>query len=124
MGYYIDITKKGTAKAGRERKMTKAERIFRDTYTDCRIFVEAWGETNERFAGVSCKDSESVCKRTLNAMRKFLESERKSIKHSAKLGIITDERKNFLQLALDMVERTIQVEEEKLEMTLEDLLAC
>ena len=91
--------------------MTKAEKIFKDTYTECRRSAQSWGfryNPDGRpigFAGVITE--EVVYIRTLNAIQKFIDSERKTIALNEKYGVSTAERLNLLRYALDMVQVTV-----------------
>lgn len=85
--------------------MTKAERIFKDTYTECRLFIKRHGyEENTGFNAFIMNDDESVCTRTFNAISKLIASERKSIEISEKLGIGNT---TLNRQALNMVEATL-----------------
>lgn len=85
--------------------MTKAERIFNDTYTDCRLHIKRHGyEENVGFNALSMSDDEAVCTRTFNAIAKLIASERKCVDIAEKYGIgdATIKRQ-----ALNMVEATL-----------------
>lgn len=85
--------------------MTKAERIFKDTYTECRLHIKRHGyEENVGFNTLIIKDTESVSTRTFNAISKLIASERKSVEISEKLGI---GNATLNRQALDMVEATL-----------------
>ena len=92
--------------------MTKAERIFKDTYTECRIYTKQWGfkyNPDGRpvgFDSVMSKDAESVCIRTLNDIQRHIDRERKNIERNKKLGVYTKERLEFLSFALEMTQVT------------------
>lgn len=88
--------------------MTKAERIFNDTYTECRQIVKHFGyETYSRLNNLVMKDTECGCTRTFNAIAKLIASERRFIVLSRKLNVINDERAEMLTNALNMVENTL-----------------
>lgn len=85
--------------------MTKAERIFNATYTDCRLHIKIHGyEENVGFNALTMNDDESVCNRTFNAISKLIASERKSIDVAEKLGIGNT---TLSRQALNMVEATL-----------------
>ena len=85
--------------------MTKAEKIFNATYTDCRLHIKRHGyEENVGFNALTMKDDETVCTRTINAISKLIASERKSIEISEKLGIGNTA---LNRQALNMVEATL-----------------
>ena len=85
--------------------MTKAERIFNDTYIECRNIVKHFGyEENSRLSSLVMKDTETVSTRTFNAIAKLIESERKSITAIKKFNM---ERAEMLTNALNMVENTL-----------------
>lgn len=89
--------------------MTKAERIFTDTYTACRVHIKKWGfEENTGFTALSYKDNESVCERTFNAIAKLIATERKTIAIAEKHGFWTAEKVVFYRQALDMTEKTLE----------------
>ena len=88
--------------------MTKAERIFRDTYSECRQIIKHHGyEPNSGLNGLVMKDNETTCTRTLNAISKLLKSEQRSNEMAKKLNAISAERSQMNADALKMVERTL-----------------
>jgi len=100
--------------------MTKAEKIFKDTYTQCRVYIKAWGtERNDNgkvvgFTRLDYSDNDFVCMRTINAVEKLLASERKMLAMDIKLGILEPDRIKVLTDALDMVESTIENQKDSL----------
>ena len=94
--------------------MTKAERIFNNTYTECRIHVQTWGigyndnGTVIGFNSLFNDDDECVCTRTVNAVEKFVPGARKNIELALKYGVIDSEKASMRAKALDMVEATIK----------------
>lgn len=89
--------------------MTKAERIYRKTRFECKRHIEVWGyEENAGFNTVIYNDNETVCKRTLNDMKHFLERARKDLAIDIKLGILTGEQAKLEEQVLNMVEKTIE----------------
>lgn len=88
--------------------MTKAERIFQDTYRECRQIIKHHGyEPNSRLNGLVMKDDETVCTRTLNAISKLLKSEQRANEIARGLEAISAERAQMNADALEMVERTL-----------------
>lgn len=88
--------------------MTKAERIFNDTYRECRAIIRRHGyEPNSGLNGLVMKDNETVCTRTLNAISKLLKSERQNIEMAKKLGTTLAECAQQKEDALKMVEHTL-----------------
>lgn len=110
--------------------MTKAERIFRATYTECRIHAKNWGfqyNPDGRPAGYSsmiCKDTESVCIRTLNEIQKCIDREHKNIERDEKLGISTKERLYLLRYALEMVQVTADNNRKRIRDFQRELASC
>lgn len=89
--------------------MTKAERIYDNTRFECKMHIEAWGyEENVGFNTVIYNDNETVCKRTLNEIRKHLERARKNLAIDIKLNILTSEQATLEEQVLNMVEKTIE----------------
>lgn len=89
--------------------MTKAERIFNDTYTEARVHIKNWGyKEGESFNRLVCSDDESVCKRTINSIMKLVESEKKSLITMFKVGVITYEDLALKLHAIYMVELTAE----------------
>ena len=88
--------------------MTKAERIYNKTRLECKKHIEVWGyEEKSGFNSVIYGDNETVCKRTLNEIKKHLERAKKMLAIDMKLNILTPEQvKNEMQI-LRMVENTI-----------------
>lgn len=97
--------------------MTKAERIFKDTYTECRIHAKAWGKQynpDGSAVGFSGLITEEVtCKRTWNAIQKRIESEKKVLEFDKKYGILDKERLDLLEYAIEMVQSTLNNEMKK-----------
>lgn len=97
--------------------MTKAERIFNDTYQACREHIKDWGvEYNADgsvagFVRLHLHDDEFSCTRTVNAVQKILASKQKSLQLDKKLGLEID---NIKELALKMVQTTINNERKAL----------
>jgi len=98
--------------------MTKAERIFKATYTEARLHVKKWGynpETDrgftEVYTGTETEDNpegELVYRRTMNQLEALLKKEKDSLAHDIKLGFLSEERTELLKNALLMVERTLE----------------
>lgn len=88
--------------------MTKAERIYFKTRYECKKHIENWGfEENAGFHSVIYGENETVCKRTLNEIKKHLERAKRMVIVDLKLGVLThEEAKNEAQI-LKMVENTI-----------------
>ena len=93
-------------------KMTKAERIFRDTYLDCIVHVKRWGfETNPDgrpvgFTGLSTEETTS--RRTWNAISKYIEEEKEIIDMMVKYNVISADEAKIKRFALDMVQVTLE----------------
>ena len=91
--------------------MSKAERIFRSTYTECRLNAKTWGfryNPDGRPVGFnSMITEERVCVRTLNDIQKYIDSERHSLEIDEKLGVTADDRLNLRKYALEMVQVTL-----------------
>lgn len=94
--------------------MTKAERIFNDTYTACRVHVKAWGmerNSDGRAIGFTSLETEEVtCRRTWNAIEKLIAGESKNIELSVKYGVIAEEKAEMKRFALEMVQVTLENE--------------
>lgn len=88
----------------------KARQIFTDTYTVCRIHIKDWGfETNPDgkaigFGNVHTEDV--ICQRTINDMRKLVDTEKKMLKLEHTIGH-ADDFTTLCEQALQMVETTI-----------------
>lgn len=93
--------------------MTKAERIFNDTYRACRNHLKSWGVKYNAdgsvvgFMRLHLHDDEFSCTRTVNAVQKILDSKQKSLVLDKKLGLEID---NIKELALLMMQSTINNE--------------
>lgn len=92
-------------------KETKAEKIFKDTYTECRVHAKTWGfeyNANGKIIGFNKLATEEVtCKRTTNAIQALLNGERKNLEIYRKYGM-EKEKYEFLSKALDMVQSTLE----------------
>ena len=98
--------------------MTKAERIFRDTYTECRKYAKTWGfryNPDGRPVGFNGLITEEVVYvRTLNSVQKFIDRERKKLARDEELDVLDADRLNLLKYALDMVQVTLDNSRESL----------
>lgn len=92
--------------------MTKAEKIFKDTLRTCRRDVESWGfevNPNGRPIGYSNVVCDCVlCRRTFNAIQKFIDSNKRTIELDKKLGIISEEKYKEELFVLDKVQVTLE----------------
>lgn len=91
--------------------MTKAERIFKDTYTACRVLAKRNGLVrNPDGTPVTYRElitEERVCTRTFNRIQKLINTERKTKEIGYKVGAYDEgdyDRKIF---ELDMVQKTL-----------------
>ena len=93
--------------------MTKAERIFKDTYFACRKHVRDLGMKRNpdgrpiAYDTLITKDDESVSIRTCNAVQKFIESEKRRLELNGKFGIGTPESQECNKFALEMTLATL-----------------
>ena len=88
-------------------KMTKAERIFRDTYIACIVHVKRWGfETPVGFTGLSTEETTS--RRTWNAIHKCIEKEQEIIDMMVDYNVISADEAKIKRSALDMVQVTLE----------------
>ena len=92
--------------------MTKAERIFRDTYFECRRHVRNWGiERNPDGRPVaygSLITEEVVSIRTCNAVQKFIDAEKRRLDMNDRYGVGTEESQRFQRQALEMTQATLE----------------
>lgn len=114
----------------RKKRETKAERIFRETRTDCLIAIDKFGyETNPNgksigFNTVTIRDSEIICMRTINALTAILRNRQKHLSRDLMEGFISQERFTQETQVLNMVESTIdnsRLELEKIQKMLDDV---
>ena len=95
-------------------KMTKAERIFRDTYIACIVHVKRWGfETNPDgrpvgFTSLSTEETETTSRRTWTAIHKCIEKEREIIDMMVDYNVISADEAKIKRSALDMVQVTLE----------------
>ena len=93
--------------------MTKAERIFKDTYFECRKHVKTWGvERNPdgrpvAFGSLITKDTESATIRTCNAVQKLINSEARRLDMNDRYGVGTPESQKMQRDALEMTQATL-----------------
>lgn len=93
--------------------MTKAERIFKDTYFECRKYVKDWGiERNPdgrpvAFGTLITRDDEHASIRTCNAVQKLITSESKRLDLNDKYGVGTPESQQKNRWALEMTQATL-----------------
>lgn len=94
--------------------MTKAEKMFINNRHECTKHIMAWGyETNPDgtaigFNTIATNDFDHICTRTLNAVEKLVENDRKRNALNLKYGIIDDETYDLRIKALNMVEATVK----------------
>ncbi len=93
------------------RKLTKAERIFNDTYTECRIHIKDWGferNPNGEAIGFNGMCTEEVMSnRTCNAIENLIRTEKKMLQFDHDLGT-ADDWTELCEHALEMVESTLE----------------
>lgn len=96
--------------------MTKAERIFNNTYTECRIHTKTWGmQRNPNgkaigFTGLIKRDSDTSCKRTWNAIQKLIDSKKKQVEIALKYDFGDREYYEMCSFALEMVQSSLDNE--------------
>ena len=94
--------------------MTKAERIFYDTFCECKRYIRDWGyKENPDGSAVGYNtviygDNETVCTRTMNDIEKCIERMRKHYNQSLKFGVLDDDRYMLNIQALNMVHATVR----------------
>lgn len=90
--------------------MTKAEKIFKDTYTECRLHARTWGFERTPEGKVigfnNLATEEATCRRTFNAIQKFIDSEARRIELDKKF-FGEDEDTALREYALEMVQETL-----------------
>lgn len=90
--------------------MTKAERIFMVTWSQCKKHMRTWGKQynpNGRpisFNGLCCNDNESISVRTLNDIQKFVDRRRRQVIINDTFGIGTVEAREDQVYILDAVQ--------------------
>ena len=88
--------------------MTKAERIFKETYSECRTHIKIWGyKENSGFNRMAYKDNETFSKRTANAVQKLIDNERKRLELAKEIDALPIDRIAFMEQALKMVQVTL-----------------
>ena len=101
--------------------MTKAERIYGATRSECKRHIENWGYTTNPdgtaigFASVICLDDESVCTRTLNEIEKILLKKRKMESQFFGAGIHDAEKNQKETQIMNMIGTTIMNNRKALE---------
>lgn len=94
--------------------MTKAERIFYATRSECRKHIDTWGyELNPDgtvvgFNSVIIRDDETYCTRTLNAVAELLRLHRNHNYRALQLGIISNDEAIRREQIANMIEQTIE----------------
>lgn len=98
-------------------KQTKAQKIFTDTYTECRIHIKDWGlerDQNGKAIGFNRLSTEEVvCTRTCNAVENLINTEKKMLKFDHEIGIANDWTA-LCEQALEMVESTLNNQRESI----------
>ena len=91
-----------------KNKMPKAERIYIDTYFDCRHHIKTFGyEENVGFNSLTYNDNEKVGTRTLNEIQKYINLDRKKLEMNIKLNILTADKIKLNKQVLNMVQVTL-----------------
>ena len=98
-------------------KQTKAQKIFTDTYAECRIHIKDWGfERNQNGKAIGFNrlyTEEVVSTRTCNAIEKLIYGEKKMLEFDHEIGI-ADDWTALCEQALEMVESTLENQRESL----------
>lgn len=88
--------------------MTKAEKIFNETYTECRLHARTWGcersENGKAIGFNKLATEEATSRRTWNAIQKLIDKERERIEFDKRLGIDVRE---VVEFGLEMVQETL-----------------
>lgn len=91
--------------------MTKAEKIFKDTFYACMNHIKTWGydvDKNGKAIGFNRLNTEEVtCTRTFNAVQKFINNRRKDSEIAKRLGIADPEWDELVGQALNMTQSTL-----------------
>ena len=91
---------------------TKAERVFKETCFQCHRHIETWGyavNPSGKAVGFNRVHSEEeVCTRTLNAMAKLSQAQRKFWQNCLKTKVIDMEKYTMEIKVLNMVDSTIE----------------
>lgn len=95
--------------------MTKAEKIFDATYRECRIHIMNWGipdrNPNGKMIGYSGLITKEVTsRRTWNAIQKLIDKEWENLKRDRYLEILSAERLEALESALEMTQSSLDNE--------------
>ena len=85
--------------------MTKAERIFTNTYSECRIMVKTHGFEGIGFGSLITEETTST--RTYNTIQKLIDKEKRNLELNRKLKVTSEERQELLENALEMVQITL-----------------
>lgn len=105
--------------------MTKAEKIFKDTYQACRKHLRDFGyEYNPNGKPVSFGSlitEEATSTRTWNAIQKYIDSERRNLKEMKELEILEPEKIKLYETALEMVQVTLDTQRANWKAFLESL---
>ena len=93
-------------------KMTKAEKIFNDTYCECRAYIRKHGlqmnPDGRPVAFGSLFTDLDVSIRTCNDVQHFIDSEKKYLDNIEKHGIGAPESRSLKRNALAMVQATLE----------------
>lgn len=91
--------------------MTKAEKIFKDTYYECRNHIRSFGvdrNSDRSVVGFNSFFTDlPVSIRTCNDVQKFIFSELKRLRMNDSLGIGSSESQALSYSALEMVQATL-----------------
>lgn len=92
-------------------KETKAERIYRDTRSECKSHIKAWGyQEGTGFTGLATREDDHICKRTLNAIQKLLDNDRAWLKVDRELGVSSEEEATEKEHLYNMIQATLDNE--------------
>lgn len=116
MEYIINNVRKGTKEhpeheRSTKMKMTKAQKIFQDTWTECRLHIKDWGmqyNPDGTAIGFNNMDTdEPMCTRTFNAIEKEIDKAERLTKVDYEIGIADDWTK-LCEDSLKMVRSTLK----------------
>lgn len=88
--------------------MTKAEKIFKDTYYSCKQYVKSWGVDEAAKSGFARLSTEELTStRTWNEIQRYIDREKRDIKLDLDLNILTVNEATILEAAINMVQATL-----------------
>lgn len=90
-----------------KKRITKAEKIFKDTKYECKKHIDAWGIEESDGGDYTLATELCLCTRTLNAVQRELDKWKSDIVKWEELGFRNNEETIRNKAVADRIQKTI-----------------